>query len=158
RHLGADPPDVVVVIDADCRLASGTIDRLVATCVTTGRPAQALDLMTAPDSSIINYQVAEFAWRVKNWVRPLGLSKLGFPCQLMGTGMAFPWTLIRSADLASGHIVEDFKLGLDLALVGSPSRFCPSALVTSQFPTSAQGAADQRRRWEHGSLMILTST
>src|SRR5262249_25581012 len=40
RHLGADPPDVVVVIDADCRLASGTIDRLVATCVTTGRPAQ----------------------------------------------------------------------------------------------------------------------
>ena len=52
---------------------------------------QILDLMTAPEDSPINYRVAEFAWRVNNWVRPLGLAALGLPCQLMGTGMAFPW-------------------------------------------------------------------
>src|SRR5262249_48602977 len=28
RHLVADPPDVVVMVDADCRLADGAIDRL----------------------------------------------------------------------------------------------------------------------------------
>jgi hypothetical protein len=42
-----------------------------------------------PGSSV-NQQVAQFAWRVKNFVRPLGLRKLNLPCQLMGTGMAFP--------------------------------------------------------------------
>ena len=30
RHLDKDPPDVVVMIDADCRLAEGAIDRLTA--------------------------------------------------------------------------------------------------------------------------------
>src|SRR5262249_17200745 len=108
-HLSKNPPDIVVMIDADCRLAEGTISRLAVACSATRRPVQALDLMIAPDDSPINYQVAEFAWRVKNWVRPLGLKALGLPCQLVGTGMAFPWKLIRSADLASGQIVEDLK-------------------------------------------------
>ena len=88
------------MIDADCRLAEGAVDQLTTTCLTTGRPVQALYLMTAPEGSAINQQIAEFAWRVKNWVRPLGLSALASPCQLMGTGMAFPWQVIRSADLA----------------------------------------------------------
>jgi hypothetical protein len=89
------------------------------------RPVQSLYLMTAPCESAINHQVAEFAWRLKNQVRPLGLRALGLPCQLMGTGMAFPWDIIRSAELASGFIVEDLKLGLDLADAGHPPVFCP---------------------------------
>ena len=88
QHLSVDPPGIIIVIDADCRLAEGAIDRLATTAATTGRPTQALYLMTGPDPSPINYQVAELAWRMKNWVRPLGLSALGLPCQLMGTGMA----------------------------------------------------------------------
>lgn len=36
----------------------------------------------------------------------------------MGTGMAFTWPVISQAALASGHIVEDMKLGMDLALAG----------------------------------------
>ena len=157
RHLAVAPPDVVIVIDADCRLAAGTIDRLAMVCATMHRPVQALDLMTAPEQSHINHRVAEFAWRVKNWVRPLGLMALKLPCQLMGTGMAFPWDVVRSADLASGQIVEDLKLGLDLALSGSPPLFCPSAVVTSEFPVSVKGADGQRERWEYGHInLILT--
>lgn len=157
RHLGANPPDVVVIVDADCRLSDHAIDRLAMSCAQTGRPAQALDLMTAPHRSPINYQVAEFAWRVKNWVRPLGLSNLNLPCQLMGTGMAFPWDVLRSAELASGQIVEDLKLGLDLAALGRPALFCPSAVVRSEFPVSAAGADAQRKRWEHGHIRTIMS-
>ena len=157
RHLEASPPDIVIVVDADCRLADALIDRLAAACAVTHRPVQALDLMIAPEGSPINSRVAEFAWRVKNWVRPLGLKALGLPCQLMGTGMAFPWNVIRSTDLASGLIVEDLKLGLDLAIAGSAPLFCPSARVTSEFPLSLQGIQSQRRRWEQGHLgMIIT--
>jgi cellulose synthase/poly-beta-1,6-N-acetylglucosamine synthase-like glycosyltransferase len=157
RRLRIDPPQIVIMIDADCRLSDGAIGRLAAGCAATGRPLQALYLMTSPDQVRINCQVAEFAWRVKNWVRPLGLRALGLPCQLVGSGMAFPWDVIRSANLASGQIVEDLKLGLDLAAVGHPPIFCPSAVVTSQFPGSAEGARTQRQRWEHGHIgLILT--
>jgi cellulose synthase/poly-beta-1,6-N-acetylglucosamine synthase-like glycosyltransferase len=157
RHLEANPPDIVIVIDADCRLADALIARLAAACAATHKPVQALDLMIAPKDSAINFRVAEFAWRVKNWVRPLGLKALGLPCQLMGTGMAFPWDVIRSTELASGLIVEDLKLGLDLAAAGNAPVFLPSACVTSEFPSSLEGTLSQRRRWEQGHLgMILT--
>lgn len=158
RHLGADPPEVVIVLDADCRLADAAIDRLAAVCAATQRPVQALDLMIAPDESSINFWVAEFAWRVKNWVRPLGLRALGLPCQLMGTGMAFPWEVIRSADIASGLIVEDIKLGLDLALAGKSPLFFPPAKVTSEFPLSVEGAQSQRQRWEQGHIGMILRT
>ena len=155
RHLDKDPPDIVVMIDADCRLAEGSIARLTGACSMTGRPVQALYLMTVPDGSRINKQIAAFAWRVKNWVRPLGLGGLGLPCQMVGTGMAFPWPVIRTADLASGWIVEDLKLGLDLAAAGHPPLFCPSVRVTSQFAASARGTDIQRSRWEHGHIMTI---
>jgi cellulose synthase/poly-beta-1,6-N-acetylglucosamine synthase-like glycosyltransferase len=152
RHLAADPPEVVIVVDADCRLAPDTLDQLSIFCASTGRPVQALDLMLAPVNSPANQRVAEFAWRVKNWVRPLGLSALNLPCQLMGTGMAFPWNVIGSASLASGDIAEDLKLGLELALAGHPPLFCPSARVESYFPLSRDATLEQRRRWEQGHL------
>jgi cellulose synthase/poly-beta-1,6-N-acetylglucosamine synthase-like glycosyltransferase len=155
RHLDRDPPDVVVMIDADCRLAEDSIGRLTSACSMTGRPVQALYLMTVPEGSRINQQIAAFAFRVKNWVRPLGRDGLGLPCQMAGTGMAFPWPVIRTADLAHGWLVEDLKLGLDLAAAGHPPLFCPSARVTSQFAESARGADIQRSRWEHGHIMTI---
>jgi cellulose synthase/poly-beta-1,6-N-acetylglucosamine synthase-like glycosyltransferase len=158
RQLEQDPPNIVIVLDADCRLTPFAIDRLASACQQTDRPVQALYLMTAPPGSGINHQVAEFAWRVKNLVRPLGLMALGLPCQLMGTGMAFPWAVIRSVDLGSGHIVEDLKLGLDLARAGCPPLFCPAAQVTSTFPTSAEASKKQRQRWEHGQLALVCTT
>ena len=152
RHLSADPPSILVVVDADCRLSADAIDQLVRTASATGRPSQALYLMSAPAGSSINYQVAEFAWRVKNWIRPLGLHALNLPCQLLGTGMAFPWEVIQSANLATEHLVEDLKLGLDLAVAGHPPLFCPTAIVKSTFPPTLKGAASQRQRWEHGHM------
>jgi len=154
RHLGMDPPDIVIVVDADCRLADNAIDRLAAICALTQRPVQAFSLMIASNESPINSQVAEFAWRVKNYVRPLGLRALGLPCQLMGTGTAFPWDVIRSANL-SGSIVEDLKLGLDLALAGNPTTFYPFVKITSEFPFTVNGIQSQRLRWERGHIETL---
>jgi len=157
RHLEADPPDIVIIIDADCQVGCGSIDRLARCCAQTSRPVQALYLILAGPHATLKMRIAEFASTVKNRVRPLGLQRLGLPCQLMGTGMAFPWKCIRSATLATGHIAEDLKLGLDLARAGTPPVFFPEALVTSDFPTSARAVLDQRTRWEHGHLSIILS-
>src|SRR5436305_9333357 len=47
EQLTADPPDVVVVVDADCRLGDGCLDRLVRAAA-TGRPAQAAYALDPP--------------------------------------------------------------------------------------------------------------
>ena len=70
RHLRSNPPDVVIVIDADCQVGEGAIDRLARICAEADRPVQALYLMHAPYGAGLGVRVAEFAWRVKNQVRP----------------------------------------------------------------------------------------
>jgi cellulose synthase/poly-beta-1,6-N-acetylglucosamine synthase-like glycosyltransferase len=69
--------------------------------------------------------------------------------------MAFPWLVIRQAPLASGNIVEDMQLGLDLAIAGSPPVFCRDAKVTGILPQQQEAAKGQRTRWEHGHLQTL---
>jgi cellulose synthase/poly-beta-1,6-N-acetylglucosamine synthase-like glycosyltransferase len=97
----------------------------------------------------------EFAWLVKNQVRPMGSFRLGRACHLMGTGMALPWDLASTARLATGHIAEDMKLGVDMAITGRPAQFLIQAQVTSEFPLDAAVARTQKTRWEHGHLQTL---
>ncbi len=155
RFLELDPPRVVIVVDADCQVGSQAIDHLARICEATTRPVQALNLMHAREGAGLNTRIAEFAWLVKNMVRPLGFQRLGLPCQLMGTGMAFPWAAISTANLASGHIVEDLLLGVDLARARVPPLFYPAAQVKSYFPSSGEGLRIQRTRWEHGHLGMV---
>ena len=155
--LAEDPPEVMLIVDADCLVEPGAIDRLARTALASGRPVQALYLMRSPAGSGPMKKIAEFAWTVKNLVRPLGFLRLGIPCPLMGSGMAFPWSVISTASLANGHIVEDMKLGMDLTRAGTPPLFCPYVLVSSTFPSSDAGTQSQRRRWEHGHLSMIVS-
>ena len=66
QHLRAEPPQIVVFVDADCRLLPDAIERLALASSVTRRPVQAAYLMTSRDHATINYRVAEFAWRVRN--------------------------------------------------------------------------------------------
>ncbi|NBS96299.1 MAG: glycosyl transferase, partial [Betaproteobacteria bacterium] len=152
-------PDVLIIIDADCEAGTGTIARLASLCATQGRPVQALYLMGAAQDSGsragASSAISEFAWILKNQVRPLGFNRLGLPCQLMGSGMALPWPALQRVTLASDDLVEDAQLGLDFARMGLAPLFCPQALIRSRFPNSPDGRQSQRRRWEHGSLSLL---
>jgi cellulose synthase/poly-beta-1,6-N-acetylglucosamine synthase-like glycosyltransferase len=158
RHLEQNPPEVVIIVDADCCVSAGSIDILARDCHMRGRPVQGLYVNQAAEGAGTRTRIAAFASLVKNKVRPTGLLALGLPCTLMGTGMAFTWECIRSAPLATGHIVEDVQLAFDLARRGELVHFCPDVLVTSYFPQSDAGIRSQRTRWEHGHLgLILTA-
>ena len=157
QHLKANPPQVVLIIDADCMVGNDAINKLANACMTYQRPIQALSLMESQPNPNLKARIAEFAWLVKNKVRPLGFKALGLPCQLMGTGMAFLWEDIMKVNLASGHIVEDMKLGVGFSRMNKAPLFLPEALLTSIFPPSEEATKTQRTRWEHGHLgMILT--
>jgi cellulose synthase/poly-beta-1,6-N-acetylglucosamine synthase-like glycosyltransferase len=157
RHFADDAPEIVVVIDADCALSDFAIDRLAEICLATNRPVQALYLMLGGPAAPQVTRLREFAWRVRNEIRPRGLRSLGLPCHLMGTGMAFPWELIARANLATDALVEDLKLGLELAAAGHSPMFCPAAVVTSEFPVTDEGSRTQQRRWEQGHLGLIAA-
>jgi cellulose synthase/poly-beta-1,6-N-acetylglucosamine synthase-like glycosyltransferase len=156
RFLEAEPPAVVVIVDADCVVEDGTLDLLVREAG-HGRPVQAAYVLQEPPQARTTQRLSAFAFLFKNVVRPLGLDRLGLPCLLTGTGMAFPWPLLQGASLASGNIVEDMRLGVDLAVAGHGPKLCAQGRVRGELPTSKQGSVAQRKRWEHGHLQTLVT-
>lgn len=155
RALGADPPAVVILMDADCTVHPSTVDLLAREVAATGRPVQAGYEMDVPPGGGVRDQLSAFAFQFKNIVRPLGMARLGLPCLLTGTGMAFPWAVLRDAPLGSANIVEDMQLGLDLTLTGHAPKLCLDARVTGELPSGERAARPQRTRWEHGHVQTL---
>jgi cellulose synthase/poly-beta-1,6-N-acetylglucosamine synthase-like glycosyltransferase len=153
-ELAKDPPDVVIIVDADCRVEPGSIATLARRAHDTGRPVQA-EYLILPQRLEPRTAINALAFMIKNRVRPLGLSRMGLPCQLTGSGMAFPWEVIRKAPPMGACLVEDMLMGLELARLGSAPLFCPEAHIRSELPTRDQAQQGQRRRWEHGHLSTL---
>jgi cellulose synthase/poly-beta-1,6-N-acetylglucosamine synthase-like glycosyltransferase len=118
----------------------------------SGHPVQSLYLMRAPENAPPGKGVNLFAWRIRNWIRPLGLDLFGLPTQLFGTGMAFPFSLLADRDLGNSRLAEDCALGIALASAGRPPLFVSEARVHSHFPVSQAGSESQRQRWERGHL------
>jgi cellulose synthase/poly-beta-1,6-N-acetylglucosamine synthase-like glycosyltransferase len=154
--LVSDPPDYIVILDADCLAASKSIEYLVRAAQRSGRPVQARYCFTAPSSASPVVQISNFAFYVKNVVRQRGMSRMGDVCLLTGAGMALSWNQFRAAAVASGAIVEDLAMGLDLMKAGHRPLFLESALITSDSAT-AKDTVGQRQRWEHGYLSTMSS-
>lgn len=157
RYLSSSPPEVMVVVDADCPLDAGCLEAIAARAQETGRPVQARYEMLPPSGkpAPLRLRIATFAFKLKNGLRASGLCRLGFPCHLAGTGMAFPWPALGRVELASGELAEDLVLGLDFARAGLAPLYDPSARVTSTFPASDEGTGTQRERWESGHLATI---
>jgi len=154
RGLGSCP-EVLLIVDADCLVEPGALDLLARRVGELGRPVQGLYLMQGRPGDGIRQRVAVFAWRVKNHARASGMTALGWPCQLQGSGMAFPMAVFDQVSLASGHLVEDLQLGLALAAIGRGALLETRVRVTSQFPVDEQAQQAQRARWEHGHLSMI---
>ena len=150
--LAPSPPDVVIVIDADCSIDGDSIAALVRSVEAYARPAQAVNLLRpTPANASPMVQVSTFAFLIKNLIRQRGLARLSGRVHLTGTGMAMPWSIFSAAPLATADIVEDLSLGLTLARQGDYPMLIDAATVWSE-PATAGGTLRQRRRWEGGFL------
>lgn len=154
-HLALNPPAVVLIIDADCKLTPGSIQSLRDAVLCSGRPAQARNQVLISSNANLFERVSAFAFVVKNWIRPLGITYLRGPCLLTGTGMAFPWQLAVSNSWASGDLVEDMDLTVRLATMGHFAAYVPTAQVNSDNPPTRSDSMTQRTRWEHGHLQTI---
>jgi hypothetical protein len=142
-------------VDADCRLDPGGLGILARLAHAHARPVQAEYLIATPEKSTPVSAVSGLAVLVRNRVRPRGLRRLGLPCHLTGSGMAFPWAVLREAPGTGSNLVEDLVMGIEMALMGHPPLSCPTVQVGSELPAAAADASGQRRRWEHGQLSTL---
>jgi cellulose synthase/poly-beta-1,6-N-acetylglucosamine synthase-like glycosyltransferase len=148
-------PKLVIFIDADCEVTKGCIDWLARLSHQVQRPVQAAYHMALPSPPQKSSSTVAFAWKISNYVRPLGSHYWGLPCQLCGSGMAFPWEVALSINLASSYLIEDVKQGLDLALRGNFPLFCPEVSVVSEVIANGSQTNAQRTRWEHGAIETM---
>jgi glycosyltransferase involved in cell wall biosynthesis len=79
QFIESDPPDVVVIVDADCTVYPGAIEQLSQCAIATQRPVQATYLMLRPKNSQSSKDfVSQFSNIVRNLARPRGLARLGY--------------------------------------------------------------------------------
>ena len=158
ESLAEDPPEVVIFVDADCRLSDNALTDLATQAAAMDRPIQGSYIFGGQAGSAASNLASSLTLRFKNHIRPLGSSRLGMPCQLTGSGMAFPWHTLQNVNVANGSLTEDAELGVDLALAGYPPMFCPHAKIDGSVPKAWDAHVQQRRRWEQGYLQsILTN-
>ncbi|GFE69235.1 glycosyltransferase family 2 protein [Chroococcus sp. FPU101] len=158
KYLEKEPPEILITVDADCFVESNTIKTIACLAHQKQRPVQSTYLMEHPINPTVKDLISAFAIKVKNLVRPIGLAQLGQPCLLTGSGMAFPWSVIRQVSLTNSKTTDDMQLSVDLALAGYSPFYCPQGRVKGRLMAD-QWAASQRSRWEHGHIeMILTET
>lgn len=157
RRSSAPMHSIVVMVDADCRLGIGAVDKLVATAEATGRPTQSLYRIGRGEIKSPSRMLSFLAITIKNHVRPLALHRLQFGNLLTGSGMAFPITCLDKISLASDNTADDMELGCELALRGTLPTFCPTATVDSLFPIESVDQGVQRKRWIHGHLRTMTN-
>lgn len=155
-HLRAAPPQCIIVMDADCSSDPRSISSLAAYSLETRRACQAQYVFAPGPEASPMVQISNFAFWVKNVVRQRGAARAGGGAILAGTGMAFPWDLFNQLPLATGSIVEDLSLTLDLARSGNAPLFFEQAKVVSA-AASERATLGQRSRWEHGFLAVAAS-
>ncbi len=149
--LADNPPDVIIVMDADCTPIGDALAHLARHVMQTGRAVQARNELAARPDDPPMTQISNFAFSLKNVVRQRGLMRIAGTCVLTGTGMAFPWAQFRDAPLATSDSVEDLAIGLALVRAGHLPVYADVARVTSP-PASGTAAVTQRTRWEHGFI------
>jgi cellulose synthase/poly-beta-1,6-N-acetylglucosamine synthase-like glycosyltransferase len=157
EHLRGGPPEVVIVVDADCAIDGASLRNLAGACAATRRPAQAVNLLAPDLNGPALVQISTFAFVIKNLIRQRALQRLAGRAHLTGTGMALPWAIFAGADLGGSNIVEDLALGLQLAERSAPPLLVEGATVLSP-PASQEGTLVQRRRWEGGFLATALRT
>ena len=154
NFIAKQPPEVVIILDADCNIEPNYITSIAQLTQISQRPVQPINLLRNDDTSNLKSTISEFAFMVKNLVRPQGLAQLRLPC-LVTMGTAFPWSVITQVPLTKDNLVEDMQFGLDLAIAGNPPLFCPTAKVTGVLPRKDRAATTQRTRWEQGHMITL---
>ncbi len=142
--------DAVLFIDADC-VATDNLLGQMAWALGAGHPvSQSAYVLQQEDSNGLSGSV-RWGFALKNVIRPIGLDRLGLPCQLFGTGMMMRYDVLEHVKFED-HLVEDLRMSHSLLLAGVRPKFLPQVTLVSAMPVDESGLTTQRLRWEGGQF------
>lgn len=144
--------DCLVILDADSRLATGSLTALRLAMSAEVAAAQAF-VAPAANSS---------AGRLVGWSEVLmqriddeARLRCGWNVPLRGTGMVFRAEVLAALAPQLHTLAEDLELDVLLAASQAKVLFVPQAIIYDPKPQQTAGASRQRARWLQGQLQVL---
>jgi len=144
--------EAVVILDADSRLAPGSLNALRRVMAGGADAAQAF---VAPDASSSAGRLAGWSEVLMQRIDDEARRRCGWSVPLRGTGMAFRGKLLAELAPRLHTYAEDLELDVILASRGARVEFVPDAVVFDPKPQASSGASRQRARWLQGQLQVL---
>jgi cellulose synthase/poly-beta-1,6-N-acetylglucosamine synthase-like glycosyltransferase len=145
--------EAVLVVDADSTVSPGLIADVETAMANGAEVVQCRYSMTSVTDRA-NARLAALALRGFNAVRPAGRERLGLSCGILGNGFAIRDSVLRAIPYDALSVVEDLEYHIHLVMAGKRVHYLDQALLSAELPTSKQGEATQRARWEGGRLYV----
>ncbi|MDE3270650.1 glycosyltransferase family 2 protein [Pseudoalteromonas sp. G4] len=146
--------DLLGVVDSDCEFTSKNAIKIIKTVAEREKLFQVGYLMKATDNKSA---LSAFAWYVKTACRSIGMDRLFGACHIQGSGFFIDSSLSEEINFASGSIVEDLELGLNLAEQNIFCKYIPNVTLISEMPSNIEVLKTQKSRWEVGHLNVVLS-
>jgi cellulose synthase/poly-beta-1,6-N-acetylglucosamine synthase-like glycosyltransferase len=147
-----EPPDAVVVVDADSTPDPDLLTVLVTRFEDGAEAVQGESLIVGDGSPEQELRAAAFL--LVNRARPTGRAMLGLPPDLAGNGMLFGRELLAEHPWSAFSSTEDLEYGLELRAAGIEPVFARGAIVWSPAAPHGRAAETQQMRWEGGKLHL----
>jgi cellulose synthase/poly-beta-1,6-N-acetylglucosamine synthase-like glycosyltransferase len=146
--------DAVVVIDADSVVEPNLLKEVVGLLNRGADGVQVCYLPLNTDNSA-RARLRNVALSAFNVLRPLGHSRLGLSCGILGNGFALNRATLQAVAYSAYSIVEDLEYHIRLVQAGFKMEFAERTTVRAEMPTGGEAARTQRLRWEGGRLRMI---
>lgn len=146
--------EIVVVLDADSRIQTGTL-RALRNSFENG--ADAAQAFVKPLATTQSGRLAGWSEVLMQLVDDTVRTRYGWQIPLRGTGMAIKAELLAELAPQLHTLAEDLELDVLLAQKKSRVVFLSEAVIFDPKPLKERGVANQRARWFRGQLQVLKS-
>ena len=153
----ADPPDALVVVDADARAEPRFLAELEG-WLASGHDAVQANSFLQPEPGSARSQLEAAAMLLRARVRYSGLTELGIPAGLGGNGMLLSRQVLQAHPWEAHSPTEDAEHTIKLLLAGVRPVFAARARIWSRTTASERGAYTQGVRWESGRFSAMRRT
>ncbi len=145
----------VVILDADSRLAVGSLRALRRAMAGGDEDSVAFQAFVAPDASTSSGRLAGWSEVLMQRIDDEARRRCGWSVPLRGTGMAFRGEVLAELTLRLHTLAEDLELDVLLASQLKRVGFVPEAVVLDPKPQQSAGASRQRARWFQGQMQVI---
>jgi 1,2-diacylglycerol 3-beta-glucosyltransferase len=151
---GPEPPDAIVVVDADSVAEPGLLSGL-ARAAQAGYDAVQAEYLVLEETGSTRERLLATAFLLFHRVRFGGRAALGLPAALVGNGMLFTRHLLETRPWSAFTGVEDLEQTIRLRLDGVAVHFAADARVRGPMAAGAGADRHQRLRWEGGRFHVV---